>query len=41
MSPEQQSIAALALVILAISYLVRRKLKKKKGCGSDCSCGKK
>jgi hypothetical protein len=39
MSPALQSILALALVALAVVWLVRRSLAKKKaGCGGDCGC---
>jgi len=38
MSPTFQSIAALVVVALAVTWLVRRALAKKKsgGCGDDC-----
>jgi hypothetical protein len=40
MSPTLQSIIALAIVALAVAWLVRRSLAKKKsaGCGGDCGC---
>jgi hypothetical protein len=40
MSPTLQSIFALAIVALAVTWLVRRSLAKKKagGCGGDCGC---
>jgi len=40
MSPTLQSIIALAIVALAVIWLVRRSLAKKKaaGCGGDCGC---
>ena len=38
MTPQIQTIIALALVALAVAWFVRRALAKKKnhGCGSDC-----
>jgi len=41
MSPELQSIIALALVALASLWLIRRSLRRRRssGCGSDCGCG--
>ncbi len=40
MSPQLQTIAALALVALAAGWLVWRALAKKKkpGCGGGCAC---
>jgi hypothetical protein len=40
MSPTLQSILALAVVALAVAWLVRRSLAKRKnpGCGGDCGC---
>jgi len=40
MSPELQSIFALAVVAVAATWLVARALAKKKnpGCGGDCGC---
>ena len=40
MSPAAQTLAALALVAVAATWLVRRALAKKKhpGCGGDCGC---
>ena len=40
MSPTLQSILALAIVALAVIWLVRRALAKRKnpGCGGDCGC---
>ena len=40
MSPELQTVLALALVALAAGWLVRRALAKRKkpGCGSGCGC---
>ena len=39
MSPTLQSILALAIVAVAVTWLVRRSIAKKKsgGCGDDCS----
>jgi membrane protein implicated in regulation of membrane protease activity len=43
MSPEIQTVAALAVVAVAAIWLVRRALAKRKnpGCGGDCGCGTK
>ena len=40
MSPTLQTIFALTLVTLAVVWLVRRALAKRKnpGCGGDCGC---
>jgi hypothetical protein len=40
MSPEAQTVVALALVALATGWLVLRALAKRRrpGCGSDCGC---
>jgi len=40
MSPEFQSIAALLIVAITITLLVRSALKKRKnpGCGGGCGC---
>lgn len=39
MSPTLQSILALIVVAIAVTWLVRRSLAKKKaGCGGDCGC---
>jgi hypothetical protein len=40
MSPQIQSLLALALVALAATWLVWRMLAKRKspGCGGDCGC---
>jgi FeoB-associated Cys-rich membrane protein len=41
MSPQLQTIVALAVVALAAIWLARRALVKKKtatGCGGDCGC---
>ena len=40
MTPQLQTILALAIVALAATWLVRRALAKKKnpGCGGDCGC---
>ena len=40
MSPQQQSIAALVLVALAVIGLVIRYIinRKKPGCGGECAC---
>ena len=40
MSPALQTIAALALVALAATWLLLRAFAKKKkpGCGGDCAC---
>ena len=40
MSPTLQSILALAIVALAVVWLVRRSIRKKKsgGCAGDCGC---
>ena len=39
MSPTLQSILALAIVALAVAWLVRRSLAKKKNCGCGDDCG--
>ncbi len=43
MSPAVQTLAALAVVALAATWLVLRALAKKKnpGCGGDCACPSK
>jgi hypothetical protein len=40
MSPQFQTVAALAVVVVAATWLVRRALAKRKipGCGGDCGC---
>jgi hypothetical protein len=40
MSPTLQTILALAVVVLAAAWLVRRSLAQRKhpGCGGDCGC---
>ena len=40
MSPTLQSILALVVVALEVTWLVRRSLAKRKnpGCGGDCGC---
>jgi hypothetical protein len=35
-----QTWAALAAVLLAALFLISKNTRKKKGCGSDCGCGK-
>jgi hypothetical protein len=43
MNSEIQSLLALAIVVLAAGWLVRRAFAKRKhpGCGHDCGCGPK
>jgi hypothetical protein len=43
MTPEVQSLLALAVVAVAAIWLVLRALAKRKhpGCGGDCGCGTK
>jgi hypothetical protein len=40
MSPQIQTVAALALVTLAATWLILRSIAKKRnsGCGVDCAC---
>ncbi len=39
MMAEWQTWAALGVVALAVVLLVRRAIKRRRGCGGDCGCG--